>query len=131
MKVKIAKGGLKVGTWNHRLIRHVSPSESYLLVHEVQYDAKGIARTWTADGASVGGETPKQIHETLTRMRRALLKPILRIKKVGRRESLVEENSGRRPANTPVESLPSRKRDGIHAMRRLITREVEERDRGR
>ena len=124
MKLRIAKGGLKVGTWNHRVIRYVTPVEAYLLIHEVHYGSDGIAIGWTADGARVGGATIKEIRETLVRMRGALLRPILRVKKQGSKEILIEESTGRRACGRPVSQLSDKERGEMRFVAAIVSQEV-------
>lgn len=122
MKLKIAKGGIQLGTWNRRLIRHTN---SVLILHEVHYDKNGIARLWSKDGATVGGETLTDIFACLVRMKQAATTPILAIRKDHHgKEILVEEASGRRAHNTPVSNLPTKKHRKLQQLSTVITREL-------
>lgn len=70
-------------TWNHRVIRHVTPvpnrphlEEEYLQIHEVFYE-NGIPKSVTEDGVKIGGDTVEEMKETLERMIHCLSLPII------------------------------------------------------
>jgi len=76
--------------WNHRVIQHVYPTETYYQIHEVFYE-NNKPKSWTEDPVRVGGEDIKSIKWTLKMMNRCLKRPILKI--VGKkRQRLVEIN---------------------------------------
>lgn len=65
-------------SWNHRVIKQVSPSgETYLGIHEVYYYDDGRPRAYTKNAVSISGETIAGLHWVLRRMTEALTKPVL------------------------------------------------------
>lgn len=125
MEVRISKGGLQLGTWNHRVIRHMDGTETTLLIHEVHYDSKGRARQWTKDGAQACGENLRELAETIARMRRALKRPICIVKEVRGKERLFDEDTGKPASNSTVKELPAKKRGQLLALRQLVTSTVQ------
>ena len=63
--------------WNHRVVRKNHEDETWLGIHEVFYDAKGIPHMVTVDPVEVCGETLEELEETLNWMLKALGQPIL------------------------------------------------------
>lgn len=126
MKVVKAKGGIGIGTWNHRIIRHQTPHEIYLSIHEVHYDADGKLRGWTLEPVTVQGETRRELRDSLERMIQATRKPALTVIKLGKSEKLIEMiPGGIEAANISVKNLPQAQREELETLRRFIEGEIE------
>lgn len=125
MKIKTAKGGVKLGTWNHRVIRMGSELEpNYMRVCEVHYDARGFAMMWS-EGTAISGETRAELLMDLARIERAIGCPILRIKRLDDgKEILVDDTTGERARNVAVEKLRPAQRAELKGMRDALHRVV-------
>ena len=62
--------------WNYRVIRHSSPTETWLGIHEVHMNGDEITG-WTEEPASVTDDTAESLRWQLNKMLEALNKPIL------------------------------------------------------
>ncbi len=121
MKIRIAKGGLKFGTWNHRVIRHEGPRGSWLAIHEVHYDAEGKVVGWAGHETAISGENLDELQVTLERMLRALKRPILTIVKRGMHKTLVEMRPGSKEAQgKPISKLSEPERAELEGIKEVI-----------
>lgn len=130
MKIKIAKGGIGMGTWNHRVIWHkpvgrlakLGLREPWLGIHEVYYDEKGKVRGWTAEATSVTGESTNELIETLTRMLRACDQPVLCVSG----ETLVEMRPGSKEARGALLDTNGRAFASLKAFRTALMNALDE-----
>ncbi len=64
--------------WNHRVLRETLPNgEYYYSIHEVFYNDDGSIYAYTKDPIDVGGESIKDIRQTLNWIRKCLKNPVL------------------------------------------------------
>lgn len=132
MKIKIAKGGIGMGTWNHRVIWHkpvgrlakLGLREPWLGIHEVYYDEKGKVRGWTKEDKGVTGESTNELIETLTRMLRACNQPVLCVSG----KTLVEMKPGSVEARGRVLSQNSEAFASLQAFRAALMEALDEAD---
>ncbi len=106
MQITIPEGGIPIGTYHYRVIRHTNGEDSVLILHEVHFDAAGTCRGWTEDGVAVSAENLEELGDVLLRMARALLKPILIEREQDGKTILVEEVTGLAVRGTAVADMP-------------------------
>lgn len=116
MKIKIAKGGVKLGTWNHRVVMKRNANETWLEIVEVHYDENGKLQGWS-EARGIHGETRQQLLEALDRMIRAVRKPILVV--VGKK--LIEARPGAKEAHgAALKDLNEAELAGLRTIRNFL-----------
>jgi hypothetical protein len=75
--------------WNHRVIVRLEGLEQLYELHEVYYRDDGSIEGWTAGPVRVMGDSVKEMKQSLRWMLKAMDKPVLTVKKQGRKEVLV------------------------------------------
>lgn len=63
--------------WNHRVLAHKDGDEMFFQIHEVYYNKKDKANSYTANGVRVGAVSLEGINWVLQKMKECANKPIL------------------------------------------------------
>lgn len=95
-----------MGTWNHRVIRYPDGDDWVFIIHEVHYDERGLATSWTERGVAPMADSLVGLGLTLLRMSRCMRQPILQIAKTEGRDVLIDAATGKPACNVPLDDLP-------------------------
>lgn len=82
--------------WNHRVIRKPNGDDddggATYAIHEVYYDDQGRIENWTASPMEPFGESPAELREDIRWFLQACRRPILELRTVDGRETLVPDD---------------------------------------